>query len=135
MGDVVVRKVPDMDSIAFGSFKRAGDEVGVQAFGMNVIDFPPNAGEGAYPHHDHLHDGQEEVFIAWSGSGILTAGDEEIELDKDTVVRIDPDVKRKVRSGPDGLRLIALGGVPGGVYERPEVSKVGSPDPTAQPAA
>ena len=135
MDDVTVRKVPEMDAIFFGSFKRAGAELGLEAFGMNVIDFPPNTGEGTYPHHDHTHDDQEEVFLAWSGSGVITVGDEEIALDADTVVRVGPGVKRKVRSGENGLRLLALGGVPGRAYERPQPFRLGEPDPTAKPAA
>ena len=122
-----VKKVGEMDSIFRGAFKRAGDDLEVESFGMNVIDFPPETGEGTYPHHDHTHDDQEEVYLAWSGSGILTVGDEEIPLDGETVVRVGVEEKRKVRSGPDGLRLLVLGGVPGRVYERPETFKKARP--------
>ena len=132
MADVTVKQVEDMDAMAFGSFKRAADELEVASFGMNVIDFPPDAGEGVYPHHDHTHDDQEEVYLAWSGSGILTVEDEEIELDQDKMVRVGPETKRKVRSGPDGMRLIILGGVPGKVYERADRFRKGGPDPTKQ---
>ena len=38
---------------------------------------------------------------------------------------------RKVWPGPDGIRLLVLGGVPGKVYEAPDVSKLGQPDPMA----
>jgi mannose-6-phosphate isomerase-like protein (cupin superfamily) len=132
MPDVTVKKVGEMDSIFYGSFKRAGSELEIGAFGMNVIDFPPDAGEGTYPHHDHTHDDQEEVYIAWRGSGVITVDDDEIPLDEETVVRVGPGTKRKIRSGPDGMRLLALGGVPGRAYERPETFTKGTPDPTAQ---
>src|SRR5215212_8197271 len=108
MADVTVRKVGEMDAIFYGAFKRAGDDLEVASFGMNVIDFPPGSGEGTYPHHDHTHDDQEEVYLAWSGSGVITVGDEEIPLDSETVVRVGPETKRKVRAGSDGLRLLAL---------------------------
>jgi mannose-6-phosphate isomerase-like protein (cupin superfamily) len=134
MAEVTVRKVAEMDSIAQGAFKRAGSELELEAFGMNVLEFPPDAGEGVYPHHDHTHDNQEEVYIAWRGSGVITVGDDEIPFDADTVVRVGPGAKRKIRSGPDGLRLLALGGVPGKAYERPDVFKKGASDPTVQPA-
>ncbi len=133
MADVTVKKVGEMDSIARGAFKRAGDELEVGAFGMNVIDFPPDAGEGAYPHHDHTHDDQEEVFIAWRGSGVITVDDDEIPLDEETVVRVGAAPMRKVRSGPDGLRLLIISGVPGGTYTRADVFKKGAPDPTLEP--
>ena len=135
MADVTVKKVDEMDAIFFGSFKRAGDELEVGAFGMNIIDFPPDAGE-QYPDHDHSHDNQEEVLVAMKGSGrvVIDDGADEFPIDADTVVRLGPTVKRKVWAGPEGLRLLALGGVRGAVYERPEVFVKGTPDPTKQDA-
>jgi len=135
MADVTVKKVDEMDAIFYGSFKRAGSELEIGSFGMNVIDFPPETGEGTYPHHDHTHDDQEEVYLAWRGSGVLTVGDDEIPLDAENVVRVGPGQKRKVRSGPDGMRLLVVGGVPGAAYTRPEVFTKGTPDPTKQPQA
>lgn len=136
MADVTVRKLDEMDAIFFGAFKRAGDELEIGAFGMNIIDMPPGAGE-QYPDHDHTHDNQEEVLIALKGSGrvVIDDGAEEIPLDAETFIRLGPTVKRKIFSGDDGLRLLALGGVPGQGYTRPDVFKKGQPDPTAQPAA
>lgn len=134
MAEVTVKKVGEMDSIASGAFKRAGSELEVESFGMNVLEFPPDSGEGVYPHHDHTHDNQEEVYIAWRGSGVITVGDEEIALDDETVVRVGPGAKRKIRAGSEGLRLLALGGVAGQPYERPEPFRKGTPDPTQQQA-
>ena len=134
MADFTVRRVDDMDAIFYGSFKRAGAELEVNSFGMNVIDFPPDAGEGVYPDHDHADVGEEEVYLAWRGSGILTIEGEEVTLDQETAVRVGPETKRKVRSGPEGLRLLVLGGVPGEVYERRERYVVGAPDPAKQQA-
>ena len=134
MADLTVKQVGDMEAIFYGSFKRAGAELEVGSFGMNVCYFPPDAGEGVYPDHDHADVGEEEVYIAWKGSGILTVEGEEITLDQDTMVRVGPETKRKVRSGPDGLRLIILGGVAGEVYERRERYQLGAPDPAEQPA-
>ena len=136
MADVTIKQVEDMEAIFYGSFKRAGAALEVESFGINVLDFPPDAGEGVYPDHDHADVGEEEVYIAWRGSGILTIeGEEEITLDQDTIVRVGASTKRKVRSGPDGLRLIALGGVPGEVYDRRERYQLGAPDPAEQPEA
>jgi len=134
MADMTVKQVGDMESIFYGSFRRAGAELELASFGMNVIDFPPDAGEGVYPDHDHAEEGEEEVYLAWRGSGILTVEGEEIALDQDTAVRVGPETKRKVRSGPDGLRLLVLGGVPGEVYERRERYRLGAPDPAKQQA-
>ena len=134
MADMTVKQVGDMESIFYGSFRRAGAELELSSFGMNVIDFPPDAGEGVYPDHDHTEEGEEEIYLAWRGSGILTVEGEEIALDQDTAVRVGPATKRKVRSGPDGLRLLVLGGVPGEIYERRERYRKGAPDPAKQQA-
>ena len=133
MADVTVRKVDEMDSIAFGAFKRAGDELEIGSFGMNVLDLPAGAGE-QYPDHDHSHDNQEEVYLAVKGSGriVLDDGAEEVPLDSETMVRVGPSVKRKIFAGDEGMRLLALGGVPGQPYERPEPFRKGAPDPTKQ---
>ena len=132
MADMTVKRVDEMESIFYGTFKRAGAELDVGAFGMNVLDFPPNAGEGVYPDHDHAEEREEEVYLAWRGSGILTVEGEEIALDPDPIVRGGATTKRKIRSGPDGLRLLVLGGVPGEVYERRERYRLGAPDPAEQ---
>jgi mannose-6-phosphate isomerase-like protein (cupin superfamily) len=134
VADSTVKQVNDMEAIFYGSFKRAGAELDVGAFGMNVIDFPPDSGEGVYPEHDHADVGEEEVYLAWRGSGILTVEGEEITLDQDTIVRVGADTKRKLRSGPEGLRLLVLGGVPGEVYDRRERYRLGAPDPAQQQA-
>jgi len=134
MADVTVKQVEDMEAIFYGSFKRAGAALEVESFGMNVVDFPPDSGEGVYPDHDHADVGEEEVYLAWKGSGILTVEGEEIALDQNTIVRVGAATKRKVRSGPDGMRMIVLGGVPGEVYERRERYRLGAPDPAEQPA-
>ena len=134
MADMTVRQVDDIEAIFYGSFKRAGAGLEVSSFGMNVIDFPPDAGDGVYPEHDHADVGEEEVYLAWRGSGTLTVEGEEIALDQDTIVRVSPSTKRKVRSGPEGLRLLVLGGVPGEVYERRERYRLGAPDPAKQEA-
>jgi hypothetical protein len=47
------------------------------------------------------------------------------------VIRIPAGTKRKLLPGPEGIRVLALGGVPGKAYERPEPFELGAPDPTA----
>jgi hypothetical protein len=41
-------------------------------------------------------------------------------------------VNRKIYTGPEAARVLAIGGVPGRVYEAPDVSKLGEPDPLAR---
>jgi mannose-6-phosphate isomerase-like protein (cupin superfamily) len=127
MGEYVVKRIDDMDAALFGSFKRARAELGVESFGMQVIDLPPSFDR--YPSHDHTHDDQEEVFVALRGSGEMEVDGEKMPLDEDHMVRVGPAAKRKVVSGPEGIRMLILGGVPGRVYTPPAPSEIGGPDP------
>ena len=43
--------------------------------------------------------------------------------DAQRLVRVAPEVRRSVSSGPEGLRLLCVGGVPGAPYEPPEWSE------------
>ena len=45
---------------------RVRAELRITAFGVQVVDLPPNSGELA-PEHDHEHDGQEELYLLLSG--------------------------------------------------------------------
>ena len=101
MGEVTVTKLQDMEAIFRGAFKKAGAELEVEAFGMNVIEMPPDIGDH-YPDHTHEHDDQEEVYVVLRGSGRMVVEGEEVPLDPDTFVRCGPHARRKVFSGPDG---------------------------------
>lgn len=96
---------------------------------MQIIDLPPNFEN--YPEHDHAEDGQEEVFIALRGSGEIEIAGERFPLDDDHVARVASGTKRKIWPGDEGIRLLIVGGKPGDVYDAPEISKLGAPDPMA----
>jgi uncharacterized cupin superfamily protein len=130
MADYAVRRIDEMEAIYGGAFKRARAELGVESFGMQVIDLPP--GEERYPEHDHADDGQEEVYLALRGGGEIEIEGERVALDPDVMVRVGSGVMRKVWPGDQGLRLLILGGRPGAAYEAPDISQLGSPDPLEQ---
>jgi mannose-6-phosphate isomerase-like protein (cupin superfamily) len=124
-----VVKIDDMEAIGFGTFRRARAELGVTAFGLQVLDLPPNL--DAYPEHDHGEDGQEEVYFVLRGGGEVEIDGTRITLDPETAVSIRPGVRRKLWPGPDGMRIVAIGGKPGAVYAPKEISELGAPDPYA----
>jgi mannose-6-phosphate isomerase-like protein (cupin superfamily) len=129
MSGHAVKKIDEMEAVYGGAFKRARAELGVESFGLQVIDLPPSYEH--YPEHDHAEDGQEEVFTALRGSGEIEIEGERFPLDSEHIARVASGVKRKVWPGADGVRLLIIGGVPGGTYEAPEISKLGAPDPMA----
>ena len=128
-----VVKIDDMESIAFGTFKRARAELDVSSFGLQILDLPPNL--GAYPEHDHAEDGQEEVYFVLRGGGEIEIEGERIALDPETAVSIKAGTRRKLWPGPDGMRVIAIGGTPGRVYQSKDYSELGAPDPFTQLAS
>jgi mannose-6-phosphate isomerase-like protein (cupin superfamily) len=125
-----VKRIDDMEAAYLGGFKRARAELGVESFGMQVLDLPPNLEN--FPEHDHSHDGQEEVYLLLRGSAEVEVDGERIPLDRDTMIRIEPGVSRKIYTGDEPARILALGGVPGKAYDAPDVTKLGEPDPLAK---
>jgi quercetin dioxygenase-like cupin family protein len=131
MAKYAVKRIDEMEAVFGGAFKRARAELGVESFGMQVLDMPAETGD-RYPEHDHGEDGQEEVYAVLRGTGEIEIEGERHALDPEVIVRVGPGVKRKLFAGPEGIRILALGGVPGQPYEPPDVTKLGSPDPLAQ---
>jgi mannose-6-phosphate isomerase-like protein (cupin superfamily) len=129
MSGHAVKKIDEMEAVFRGAFKRARAELGVESFGLQVIDMPPNFEN--YPEHDHEQDGQEEVYVTLRGGGELEIEGERHPLDPDHMARVGPGVSRKVWPGEDGIRVLIVGGVPGGTYAPPELSELGNPDPMA----
>jgi hypothetical protein len=91
---------------------------------MQVIRLPPNFSD--YPEHDHAESGQEEVFLPIGGSGWIDIEGERVDLDGETFVRVGPTSKRKLYSGGEGLRVLALGGAPGEAYKIVPVTELGA---------
>lgn len=111
------KQIDDLTSIMHGAVKLAGDELGVQSFGLQVLDLP--GGFDAYPAHDHAHDGQEEVYVVLDGSVDIEVGGERITAGRGGLLRVAAETVRNLLPGPDGVRVLAIGCVPGGAYERP----------------
>ena len=124
MADYTAKRIDEMEAGFGGGFVKARAELGVTAFGMQVIQLPPNFTD--YPEHDHADSGQEETFIAIGGSGWMDIEGERVDLDGNTFVRVGPEAKRKIYSGSDGLRVLAIGGAPGEVYKAPPVTELGA---------
>ena len=87
-----------------GGFVKARAELGVTAFGLQVIQLPPDYDD--YPEHDHAESGQEEVFVALGGSGWMDIEGERVELDSETFVRVaaEPSARSTRARGPADAR-------------------------------
>jgi uncharacterized cupin superfamily protein len=115
MADVTVKSEDQLETSFGGAFKLLRHSLGLTAFGVQVLEMPPNA-EG-YPVHDHAEDGQEECVVVLEGSAELIAGDETHLLEPGVYARVGAGQDRKLVPGDDGVRVLIIGGTPGKAYE------------------
>jgi uncharacterized cupin superfamily protein len=127
MADITIKRVQDFEAIFGGGLLRARSALGVTSFGMQVEEFPPDATE--YPEHDHSEDGMEEVYTVLEGSVVLQVGGEEHVLEPGMFARVGPSERRKLITRDQAARVLAIGAMPGKLYEPPEFTEEGQPDP------
>jgi mannose-6-phosphate isomerase-like protein (cupin superfamily) len=118
MTGFTVKPIDEMQVSSHGIVKLAGAELGVESFGIQVFDFPPEFPD--YPEHDHSHDGQEEVYAVLRGSAEFEIDGTRVPIGPERLLRIGAGSKRKLWPGADGVRLLAIGCTPGTPYERPD---------------
>jgi uncharacterized cupin superfamily protein len=127
MADVTVKRLDEFEAIFGGAYRRVRAGLGVSSFGLALMDFPP--GFTQYPEHDHGPDGQEEVYAVLAGEATLTVAGEDYELEAGVFARVGPQEARKISTGDEGARVLAIGASPGKIYEPPEFTEEGQPDP------
>ena len=89
-----------------GAVRFVRRELGVEAFGINWFELPPNA-EGV--EHDETGSEQEEVNVVVHGSGIWRVDGEEVPVREGTFLRFDPEAVRCPVAGPEGMTFLAIG--------------------------
>jgi mannose-6-phosphate isomerase-like protein (cupin superfamily) len=89
-----------------GAVRFVRRELGVEAFGINWYEIPPNA-EGR--EHDESASGQEEVNVIVRGTGVYRIDGEEVPFTAGMIFRFDPETTRQPVAGPDGFAMVAVG--------------------------
>lgn len=121
MEDITVKAIEEIEpyrgphEIPGIRFRPVRQALGVSAWGMNVIELDPDT--TGYPEHDHAGDGQEEVYVVLQGSVVLVVGDDRRTLHAGDLVRVAANVKRKLVTEDQGVRVLALGATPGQPYD------------------
>lgn len=106
--------IDSLPSLYDGLIKLARSELGITAFGVQVMDLPASYTTGS---HDETASGQEELYVALCGSGGVVLDDESIPVSPGRLVVVPPERSRRLAAGPEGLRLLVVGATPGQAYE------------------
>jgi uncharacterized cupin superfamily protein len=122
MSGYSAKSLDELPTLWGGFAKLVRPGLGITAFGANIMDLPPDYSTKS---HDESSSGQQELYVALRGSGSVDIDGRRLPLDAEHLVKVDAGTDRVVSSGPDGLRVLCVGGVPGGVYEPPEWSSSG----------
>jgi mannose-6-phosphate isomerase-like protein (cupin superfamily) len=118
-----VRAVDDLPQLWDGAVKLVRAGMGISAFGVNILDLPPDYTTES---HDEADTGQQELYVALRGSGRVLVGDRALTLDEEQLVRVDAGVERVLSSDGDGLRVLCVGSTPNAPYTPPAWSSGGS---------
>jgi uncharacterized cupin superfamily protein len=111
------KAIDELPTIWDGFAKLVREGCDITAFGVQIMDLPPDYETKS---HDEAETGQQELYMGLRGAGaVVIEGGERLPLDPEHVVRVDAGTGRTLASGPEGLRVLCVGGVPGGAYEVP----------------
>ena len=99
----------DLDALGDGyGFRKVRKELGVTAFGVNVITIPPG-----YETGKHLHEEQEELYFVHRGAIEMTFGDNTSHrIEEGGSARVDASTVRQVKNAStseDAVYLVAGG--------------------------
>jgi quercetin dioxygenase-like cupin family protein len=86
--------------------KPVASALGARAIKLNRFDSDPGQ---AGKEHDERESGQEEIYIAVGGSGVIIVEGEEVELRPGRFVLVDAESMRRVVAGDDGLAYVVVG--------------------------
>jgi len=89
-----------------GMVKFLRRELGLEAFGLNWFELPPDA-EGH--EHDETGSGQEEVNVVVQGGGSWRVDGKVVPVRQGSVLRFDPETVRCPVAGADGMTFLAIG--------------------------
>ena len=89
----------------FPKWALARKSLGLNAFGMNVVELPP--GE-TIPEHDETMTDQEEVFIILSGDATMVIDGEDHPAPAGTFTRLEPSILAGIGLGASFVSVTML---------------------------
>lgn len=110
---LVNRDDPSIESFR-GVFFKIRRALGTTSFGINEIRLPAGA-EGI--EHDEAETGHEEVYIMLEGGGTFTVDGDAVPVTVGDYLRVDPEARRIVVAGADGLTFVVVAAKPQPEYD------------------
>src|SRR5262249_20552247 len=103
-------KVSSLDELGEGyGFRKVRAPLGVTAFGVNAIVFPPR-----YEGPEHYHDTQDELYFVHRGTAVFEVDGEKHEVGEGGLVHVESTTPRRITNvGDDDLVVFVVGGKDG----------------------
>jgi len=107
-------KVSSLDELGEGyGFRKVRVPLGVTAFGVNALVFPPR-----YEGPEHYHDTQDELYFVHRGTAVFNIDGDDHEVAEGGLVHVESTTPRRItNSGDEDLVVFVVGGK-GGYVER-----------------
>jgi mannose-6-phosphate isomerase-like protein (cupin superfamily) len=102
--------VSSLDALGEGyGFRKIRKELGVSAFGVNALVFPPG-----YDGPAHFHDLQDELYFVHRGTAMFEIEGDEHVVEEGGLVHVESTTQRRVcNRGSSDLVLLIVGGKDG----------------------
>jgi uncharacterized cupin superfamily protein len=94
-------------------FRKVRAALGVTAFGVNAIVFPPR-----YEGPNHFHDTQDELYFVHRGTATFTFDGDEHVVEEGGLVHVESTTHRQISNRTDNELVLLVVGGKGGYVER-----------------
>ena len=106
--------VSSLDELGEGhGFRKVRAALGVTAFGVNGVVFPPR-----YEGPNHFHDTQDELYFVHRGTATFTFDGAEHEVGEGGLVHVESTTHRQIANRTDDDLVLLVVGGKGGYVER-----------------
>ena len=106
--------VSSLDELGEGyGFRKIRKPLGVTAFGVNAIVFPPR-----YEGPAHFHETQDELYFVHRGTALFTVAGEEQLVGEGGLVHVQSTTPRQIANPTDADLVVLVVGGKGGYVER-----------------
>jgi mannose-6-phosphate isomerase-like protein (cupin superfamily) len=103
-----------LDELGSGpGFRKIRDPLGVTAFGVNAVVYPPR-----YDGIEHYHDTQDELYFVHRGRVLVEVEGERRELGEGGLVHVESTAPRKISNPFDEEAILFIVGGKGGYVAR-----------------